>query len=56
MGVAVLGMLCRARRWELLVHCCTRGLGDPVFHLSSLAEVYLQGSFKPLVYISPSDR
>lgn len=24
--------------------------------LSPFAEVYLQGSFKPLVYISPSDR
>lgn len=35
------------------------GYGRPLCHLSHfslLAEVYLQGSFKPLVYISPSDR
>lgn len=35
---------------------CMRELGDPLSHLSPLAEVYLQGSFKPLVYISPSNR
>lgn len=47
--------------------CCTghggglhEGAGGPplppLSNFSPLAEVYLQGSFKPLVYISPSNR
>lgn len=32
------------------------GDGKPLSHFTLLAEVYLQGSFKPLVYISPSHR
>ena len=55
-GVAGLGMLHRAWRWAPGVRGCMRGLGGPRSHLSPLAEVYLQGSFKPLVYISPSNR
>lgn len=50
------GMSRRTCRWALGVRGCARGLGDPLSHLSPLAEVYLQGSFKPLVYISPSNR
>lgn len=56
MGVAGLGTLRRAWRWALGVWGCMRGLGDTLSHLSPSAEVYLQGSFKPLVYISPSNR
>lgn len=56
MGMAGLGMSHRAWSWAPRVQGCVRGLGDPLSHLSPLAEVYLQGSFKPLVYISPSNR
>ncbi|XP_071417900.1 5'-AMP-activated protein kinase subunit gamma-3 isoform X2 [Pithys albifrons albifrons] len=55
MGVAGLGMSYRAWRWTLGLQDYMRGLEDLLFHLSPLAEVYLQGSFKPLVYISPSN-
>ena len=54
--MAGLGMRCRACRWALGVRGCVSGLGFPLSRLSPLAEVYLQGSFKPLVCISPSNR
>lgn len=56
MWVAGLMMLHRTWRWALWFWGCKRGLENPPSQLSPLTEVYLQGSFKPLVSISPSNR